>query len=367
MPNFLQAAVQNQHAENPAMSAAVFAARAAVAAQKRSQDSQRETPPAKRHKSAPETQNTTASTAPRSSLLKQRYLELQSFTGFPHLRIKSTDGSFHDATVEKQVPKGVCVGYDIDGSKEVIDIAHDASFSRLRACKDLTLNNLEDACSAAVAAAEAGEPQSSDQEDESTELFEVDKILSKRYQNNRWEYLVSWKGYTAEHNTYEPKSNLSDCKQLVSEFEKAYAGSNPTSGYVEQSSGNRGVVPFMDGLRQGQASAASTWQAVEEKWIEGTGAVMRQPHRWGDLKYRTICGHLQAATAAVIVPEEERCCARWNSQQCEQAAAPGKGYCGHHYCLLQSRLLGQFRNILTIKEELELMRVEDDRVTKEMM
>jgi len=342
--------------EDPQMSAAVSAARAASATQKRSQDSQREAETAKRYKGHPVTQNASTASASASSLLKRRYLELQSFTGFPHLRVKCADGSFHDATVEKQVAKGARVGYDHDGSKEVIDIAHDASFSRLRACKDLTLNNLEDACSAAAAAAEDGEPQSSDQEDESTEAFEVDQILSKRFQNNRWEYLVSWKGYSAEHNTYEPKSNLSDCKTLVSDFEKAWSSYPASTAHDSQELGNR-VVSFTEGLRQSQEDAVDTWQAAEERWIVGAGAMLQQPHNRGELKYITIGvdAVMDAAPA-----EEERCCARWNSRHCEQAVARGKGYCGHHIALLQLRILGQFKHALSPKEELALMRAADD-------
>jgi len=35
-------------------------------------------------------------------------------------------------------------------------------------------------------------------------------------------YLVWWKGFTAESNTWEEKENLGNAKEVVKEFEKEY-------------------------------------------------------------------------------------------------------------------------------------------------
>jgi len=40
------------------------------------------------------------------------------------------------------------------------------------------------------------------------ELFEVDKILDKKIENNKVYYLVSWKGYGLDENSWEPSENL---------------------------------------------------------------------------------------------------------------------------------------------------------------
>jgi transposase InsO family protein len=70
-------------------------------------------------------------------------------------------------------------------------------------------------------------------ETEEDNVFEVERILERRLgpplKNSNIdgpeEYLVKWKGYPNSENTWEPKNNLSNCKQLLRQFHKK----NPVS------------------------------------------------------------------------------------------------------------------------------------------
>lgn len=54
--------------------------------------------------------------------------------------------------------------------------------------------------------------------------YEVAAILDKRVFRGRIEYLISWKDYAPDLNSWEPASNLGDARQIV----HAYNKSNPT-------------------------------------------------------------------------------------------------------------------------------------------
>ena len=54
--------------------------------------------------------------------------------------------------------------------------------------------------------------------------YEVERILDSRRHRNKLQFLVKWKGYTPEENTWEPETNVSNAKAKVKEFYKEHSG-----------------------------------------------------------------------------------------------------------------------------------------------
>ena len=55
---------------------------------------------------------------------------------------------------------------------------------------------------------------------EGVEEWEVEKILNKKKMRGVEKYLVRWKGFTAEHDTWERKEDLGNIKEVLEEFEE---------------------------------------------------------------------------------------------------------------------------------------------------
>jgi len=57
---------------------------------------------------------------------------------------------------------------------------------------------------------------------DAAEEYVVEQILQKRITAGRTEYLLKWKGYGTDDNTWEPMDNLG-CPELIEAFEKEWA------------------------------------------------------------------------------------------------------------------------------------------------
>jgi len=53
---------------------------------------------------------------------------------------------------------------------------------------------------------------------ESPQVYEVEDILDEAISKGRKFYLVKWKGYTEDHNSWEPKANLAGCKRALAAY-----------------------------------------------------------------------------------------------------------------------------------------------------
>ena len=54
---------------------------------------------------------------------------------------------------------------------------------------------------------------------EEVKEWEIEKILNKRKIRGVDKYLVQWKGFTAEHDTWERKKDLGNARKVLEEFE----------------------------------------------------------------------------------------------------------------------------------------------------
>jgi len=52
--------------------------------------------------------------------------------------------------------------------------------------------------------------------------WKVEKILNKQQIREKNKYLVCWKGFTTESDTWEGRENLKNTKEAIEEFEKEY-------------------------------------------------------------------------------------------------------------------------------------------------
>ena len=69
---------------------------------------------------------------------------------------------------------------------------------------------------------------------EGKEEWEVEKILNKRKVRGKDKFLVRWKEFMAEEDTWESRENLQNAGDLLREFEKDYSRNNREVRQQEQ-------------------------------------------------------------------------------------------------------------------------------------
>ena len=50
--------------------------------------------------------------------------------------------------------------------------------------------------------------------------YEIEKVIDKRTEGRKVEYMVQWKGWDAAYDTWYPKSQLNKAKRLIKEYEE---------------------------------------------------------------------------------------------------------------------------------------------------
>ncbi|KAG9221447.1 hypothetical protein CCMSSC00406_0008297 [Pleurotus cornucopiae] len=56
------------------------------------------------------------------------------------------------------------------------------------------------------------------------EEFEVEEVLDSRLRRGQLEYLIRWKGYTPEHDSWEPERNLENTPEQIAAFRSRHSG-----------------------------------------------------------------------------------------------------------------------------------------------
>jgi len=69
---------------------------------------------------------------------------------------------------------------------------------------------------------------------EGVEEWEVEKILNKKKIRGVEKYLIRWKGFTAEGDTWERRENLKNVEELIEEFERGGIEVRRQEGEVEK-------------------------------------------------------------------------------------------------------------------------------------
>ncbi|XP_022084680.1 chromobox protein homolog 1-like [Acanthaster planci] len=111
-----------------------------------------------------------------------------------------------------------------------------------------------------------------EEEEEDEEEYQVEKVLGKRIKGGQVEYLLKWKGYPDDQNTWEPETNL-DCPELIQIYEDSVKQSQ--SKRKSTVNGGDGDSAKRKSKKVAEVSAKSN--DISSKTIEGTSSGSTEP------------------------------------------------------------------------------------------
>jgi hypothetical protein len=107
-----------------------------------------------------------------------------------------------------------------------------------------------------------------DPEDSINNIYDVEKILAKKYEAGRLLYLVKWLDYPESQNTWEPLTHLTEVPELIEEFEKEQLDREESLDLDERSTKSKKSVnskPPCGNVRTDTAKRFKNAKRVEDK------------------------------------------------------------------------------------------------------
>ena len=122
--------------------------------------------------------------------------------------------------------------------------------------------------------------------EEVEEVFSVEKIISKKVVNGKTQYLLKWRGYDSDQNTWEPEENL-DCQDLLVEFNRMTSGPMAAkSSSKEEGGGSRAAMAGGSG-GSGPVSSPVIHVSSPGAAVAAASVKITQEDKVGREKYKT--------------------------------------------------------------------------------
>ena len=112
----------------------------------------------------------------------------------------------------------------------------------------------------------------------------VEKILSKKRVKGKILYQVRWENYSEEHDTWEPAENLSNCKNMIEEFEKREEEKREIQKHeVEESLNKKRKRNLPTASKSSQVRAALEQRESKKKKVTEISEVSTEPKKISSL------------------------------------------------------------------------------------
>ena len=98
---------------------------------------------------------------------------------------------------------------------------------------------------------------------EKEEEWEVESILNQRKIQGKDKYLVRWKGFMVEGDTWEGRENLENTQELVEEFKKEYGKDDRKVRRQEKEKGNK---DYQRGEFPGKCAAKKLYEQNDKRY-----------------------------------------------------------------------------------------------------